>query len=379
MFDKDKQLEARIKLSGEIMIFQEGKKDVVLELATGVGKNFNFLNICKSLNPQSILFVVPQDMHIDNFKEDVIKLGFGYLLDIIEIACYASLKKFVGRSFDVIGYDEAHSLYSDARMRYVQQITGKKRILLSATLEENVKEKLASAFQMDVFSCPYEEAVKRGILPPMEMEVYSIYLDDVEKKYPHKYKGSTKEVLLTATQYYQMLDNKLKNAVEKYKNREEFKGDPQWLFNRMLRAGGEIQTWLGEYKTDLLKQVMEEEKGKRMIIFTASKAQAHLVGGAKAVSSDNSRTENKKIIEDFNKGLTDEIYARSMLVEGQNLHNTPLGIVVGLGNKELRATQVRGRCLRHPQPRMIILVVAGTRDEKYLENSFKINIYGERL
>lgn len=379
MFDKEKQLQARIKLSQEILKFQEGKKDVLLQLATSTGKSFNFLNIVASLNPESILFVVPQSTMIDNFVLDVKKLGFEWLLPKMQIICYASLKKYIGKSFTVIGLDEAHSLYSDTRMAIIGQINAEKRILLSATIDGTTKAKLDSGFNLHTFECGYEEGVRRGILPELEMEVYSIGLDDTEKKYLHKFKDQKSPILLTASQYYKVLDNKVKAASDKWKDREEFKGDPQWLFNRMLRAGGDRQAWLGEYKTEVLRQTIEELGSSRMLIFCASVDQAKRLGGELSVSSENTPSINRKIIHAFNRGETNRIFSKGMLIEGMNMENTPYAIVCGLGSKELKATQQIGRTLRHDSPKMIVLVVAGTVDEKFLENSFKVNIYGERL
>lgn len=377
--DKQKQLEARIKLSEEIMAFQKPHKDCVLELATGVGKSGLCLKIVESLSPQSILFVVPQSTMIPNLIADVKKLGFEALLPIMEVICYASLKKYVGKSFSIICFDECHHLFSDIRMSIVEQIQADKRILLSATIDDKIKAKLKVGFDLNIFSCDYHQAVKRGILPELQMEIHSMYLDDVEKIYPHKFKGDKKEKLLTALEYYKVLNKKVKDAVEKWNDRENFKGNPMWLYNRMLRAGGDRQAWVGAYKTEFIKNTIESLGNERMIVFCASKDQAHLLGGNEAVSSDNTKSVNNKIISDFNAGVSNRIFSKGLLVEGQNLVNTPYAIVGGLGSKELRSRQIIGRILRHDSPKLIILVVAGTVDEKYLEQAFKVNIYGERV
>lgn len=374
ILDKQRQLQERINLSEEILDFQRNKQDIILELATGVGKAFNFLNICRNNPNERILFVIPQISLEQNFIDDVHKLGFSDLLPKITICCYASLKKFVGQTYDIIGYDEAQSLYSDARMRYVEEIKAKKRILLSATLDENMQSKLSTGFEMNVFSLPYEDAVDRGILPQVKVEIRTTILDDKDVKYPFKF--GEKEVMMTAYNYYQQLNKQVKYWSERY-NQEPSK--PRWMMNKMLRAGADRIRWVGEYKTEFIKKTLSEVGNDRAVVFCASKEQAHLLGGNQTVSSDNAKKENAKIIKAFNDKENQLIFAKDMLIVGMNLSECKYAIVAALGSKTLKGTQQIGRLTRNDNAKMFILIVEDTVDEKFLQSSFGLDIYGNKI
>lgn len=370
----------RDSIQEDIVELLRDNTHVLSELCTGLGKTLTAIKaIDRYIEGGRFIWIVPNTVLIQNTKDDFIKHGFGNLIGQGDFICYPSLSKYVNNNYKICIKDESHWATSDKRLASLNQIKSERWLALSATIAPEVWVKLLTLGDFKKYIVTYEEAVNAGILPEIEMEVHSISLDNLDKTYGYKFPGQKAETLLTASEYYKVLDNKVKLASDKWKQRDEFKGNPQWLYNRMLQAGGARLNWLGEYKTRFLEQTIADLGDERMIIFCASKAQAHKLGGADAVSSDNTKTQNNKILEEFNEGLSNRIFCRSMLTEGINLKATPYAIVCGLGNKELRAVQIQGRLSRHISPKLILLVVAGTVDEKFLENSFKVNIYGERL
>lgn len=370
----------RDSIQEDIVNLLKDNTHVLSELCTGLGKTLTAIKaINRYVGDGRFIWIVPNTVLIQNTKDDFIKHGFEYLIEKGDFICYPSLPKYTKNQYSICIKDESHWATSDKRLSSLNQIKSKRWLALSATIAPDIWTKLLTLGDFKKYTVTYEEAVKAGILPEIEMEVHSVALDNVDKVYAYKFPGKKVETLLTASEYYKVLDNKVKAASDKWKQRDEFKGNPQWLYNRMLQAGGVRMNWLGEYKTKLLQQTISDLGDERMIIFCASKDQAHRLGGEDAVSSDNNKTQNNKILEEFNDGLSNRIFCRSMLTEGVNLTATPYAIVCGLGNKELRATQICGRLSRHKTPKLILLCVAETVDEKFLENSFKVNIYGERL
>lgn len=365
----------REKLRERTLSFYEDKKDIILEYCTGSGKTALSLHCIRSKDDGrgKILVTVPETNHIENFKEDVVKHGFGYMLDRMDIICYASLKKYCGGDYKYWIADEIHNCVSRARVDHASKIKAEYSVGLSATLDEDVKEALEEVRDFEIISYTYKEAVNDGLLPPVDTRVIRVRLDDTEKVWEYKFKNGVAK--LTALEFYQQISKSVKYWADRY---DGGKGEA-WAKNKMLQAGSMRQRFLGEYKTKRAQQILDRMGDKRAIIFCASKDQAHRLGGEDAVSSDNSKKVNREIITSFNNGERNKLFAKGMLVEGMNLVNTPYCLMLALGNKELRAVQATGRILRDDNPCMIIVVVEGTVDEKFLMNSYNMDVLGEKL
>ena len=108
--------------------------NVILRWGTGIGKSLAFIKMQEALNVKKVYIVVAETAHIDNWRNDYIKHGKQSLLDNVEIFCYASLKKYINTTVDMICLDEGHHVITDIRIDLLKSIKTTKRVLLSATL-----------------------------------------------------------------------------------------------------------------------------------------------------------------------------------------------------------------------------------------------------
>ena len=76
----------------------------------------------------------------------------------------------------------------------------------------------------------------------------------------------------------------------------------------------------------------------------------------------------EKIIEQFNNEEISNIYAVGMLQEGMNLTGIESGLLIQLDNYERGWIQKMGRVMRADNPKIYILHIRGTQDDKFLEN-----------
>ena len=79
----------------------------ILELATGYGKSY--ISIQKiaqwHIDGKPILIVIPKLVLIPNWKEELKKFKYDYLLKDITFVTYVSLPKLAGKFFEVIILD----------------------------------------------------------------------------------------------------------------------------------------------------------------------------------------------------------------------------------------------------------------------------------
>lgn len=165
-------------------------------------------------------------------------------------------------------------------------------------------------------------------------------------------------------QKYNYLTNKLE-----YFKRQYLMTRKEYLKNKWLQYGSLRKRVLAEFKTPLLKQLLERVKNKKYICFCGSIEQAEILDKDHAIHSKNSLSF--KLIDQFNTGEISHLLAVNMLQEGQNLSNIELGIIAQLDGQERAFIQKFGRSLRAETPIQIILYFKNTRDEEYLDKALE--------
>lgn len=361
-FDIQKSNEEKSKLQEEVSLVTRIYDNIIIEGATGVGKTAMALKCIeryKSTKPW--LVVVPEVTLIKNFLDDVEKNNPGVKDQIIDVICYASLHKYENTSYNLL-LDEGHCVGSDMRIDYLSSIKADKRLMLSATISDDIRTKLSTICKWHTVEITLEDAVERGILPAPDIRVVSVDLDDNIRDYPYKFKSKT--VKLTAKGYY----SKISDSVKYWMGRWDDEGLP-WQYTKFLSEATNRKRWIASYKTDLARDIIKElnNDNKRFICFCGSIDQAKKLGGKKAIHSKNTDVQNAQIIEKFNNEETSSLFSCNMGRQGQNFYNIQGGILIQLDGDTLYTIQRIGRVLRSTEPIIYILLVKGTQDMKYFE------------
>ena len=113
--------------------------------------------------------------------------------------------------------------------------------------------------------------------------------------------------------------------------------------------------------------VGETLEGKKYICFCTNISQAEVLGGANAIHSEK-KSSNQAIIDSFNEGSINSLFAVGMLQEGQNLNGIQAGVIVQLDGKERAFIQKFGRSMRAEDPIQYIFYYRYTQDEKWMKN-----------
>ncbi len=378
----------------EEVVKNSDEKLIILEHCTGLGKSLSAIKVQEKTKPETTLLLVAERSHITNWKKEYIKFNKEHLLENTTIECYASLKNYRGRSFDLIILDEAHRI-SDLIREILTTLKVKKIIALSATFEYQQLIDLVSITFGDLWndyyysSIPIKEAIEAGIIPQPDIYVIPLQLDDINKNQIIKESWGKKEKRVTINCDFSTMwgykTNKLKypsinlniTCTEKEKNDylnssiEYFKGlhmrtGSTGSRNKWMNLGSQRKRFLGEIKTPYVKELVSKLGEKRFICFLTSINQTKEIGGKEAIHSKNKN--NAKIIESFQNKEINRLFCVGMLTEGQNLKDIEIGIIAQLDSKERPFTQKHGRVLRSENPVQFIFYFENTRDEEYLNN-----------
>lgn len=383
----------RTELQGKVeSAFKESSR-LILQFATGVGKSKIALDLAAQLAENCpsfrILLVVAEVAHKENWKNEFVKWKYEGLFEKTDIITYASLKKVAGNSYDLVVYDEIHHLATETRLAYAVEVHSTRTLGLSATVGRerfNLLKELYPDFRLMNYSL--SKAIDSGILPDPDIYAVPMELDNkiqdceivktrglkpkriiVQCNFEERWTWLKNpmfpnlELHIKCTQRQKYED--INDSFEFWKNkfmrcRQEF------ARNKWMLAGTERKRFLGELKTSTVSQFIKEiMPGKRFICFcTSIEQQLALAGKDNYINSKEKKPQIT--IDRFNSKKIDSLYCVGMLQEGQNLTDTPYGIIVQLDNETRRFIQKTGRLLRADNPVIYIFYYKDTRDEEFL-------------
>lgn len=375
----------------------KGKNRVILKWATGCGKSKMVIDLINyalgsiTHKPVSILFLVAEKAHIDNWKDEFRKWNLQKEGIEANIICYASLKKVVNLSYDIIVMDEAHHVFTEKRLTALWSLS--KNIskdsyiyLLSATLPYSKQGEIEDIFgRFTVSTVTLKEAIKQDILPDPTIYVIGMNLDNTKSNQKIRIgKGSNQEVkwedrnkyifkktpcIIKCTQWQKYLY--LTETMEYWKRRYEFSRN-NMHHNLWVNGGSQRKRFLGECKTQAAKELLGLiPERRKLVCFCASVPQANEISSTNAISSKKTDKYNKAIIDSFNKGYISRIYAVGMITEGMNLADIEAGIIIQLDGKERLFIQKVGRALRAKSPIVCLFYYKNTQDEMYLKRALE--------
>lgn len=391
----------REELEGAAIKALKSNNNIAIQAATGVGKSKIAIELCKECKEYNkhpkVLLLVAERAHIDNWISELHKWHFE---GEIEILCYASMKKVRDTKWDIIIFDEAHHLNSELRMELFETLGADYRIFLSATLKDSLIFRLEeSCGPIKSIKMGLQEAFNNNVLPEPKIILIPLTLDKTKQDHIIVEEWGKKDKRLTYkctyAERWKFLRNKrsypnvkllisctqqqqydyLCEQFEYYKKRYMLTRN-EILKNKWLQCGSKRKVFIGTEKTEIAKQILEKVKNKRFVCFCTNIEQAETLGGVNAVHSK--KKDNQSIINRFNEGQTNSLFAVGMLQEGMNLNNIEAGVIIQLDGEERSFIQRFGRTLRADSPVQYIIYYKGTRDEEYLKNALE-NINPEYL
>lgn len=355
----------------------------ILQLVTGFGKSYLALQKVSQwyTKDSNILIVIPYNVLIKNWREEIHKWKYDYMTPNIVFTTYKSLPKHCNPNvtWDVCVFDEVH--HTSERCRdAMKHLKAKHLIGLSATIKRELLDYFKCTFHTEVFKVDAKAAIESNVLPDPKVILISMKLDNskvnciIEKNikkntnpatiktisYAEKwkyrsYKGPLR-ILCTQQQYY----NDISGLIEWYKQKGMYNAI---MKNMWLHKAGERLKWLAKQKEDITKKLLKDLKNYRVLTFCQSIEQSETLGCPCVNSKIGTENLNR-----FNDKKIKHIAAISMLDEGQNLTDCKIGLFQMINSSQRVITQRVGRELRHKEPVLIFPYWANTREEEIIND-----------
>lgn len=341
---------------------------LAVEAATGTGKGLLCMKVIEEDKSEGKwLVVMPEVLQIINFQDDVRKHGMEHIYyKIEEVICYASLYKYEGGEFK-IWLNEVHRL-SECRTDISKTIKCKKVLADSATISQDIKNRLGEIGRFHYFKLSLMRAIEKGIIASPTIYTIPVPLDNYQTR--NKAKFGDKIVPMTDEEYAL----KLRGDLRYWNNRLEEKPHEVWILNKFKTIGSERKQFFAKCKTPALYKLLDKLEGKRVVVFTGSTAQCDLIGGDLAIHSKKGKKHNAEILKKFNDKEVDKIFFYKMGYEGMNFTDLDAVILVQLstGNDDgLEFIQKLGRSVRSLFPEVYILYCPISKDQDFLDKALE--------
>ncbi|MBQ3949734.1 MAG: DEAD/DEAH box helicase family protein [Bacteroidales bacterium] len=330
------------------------EKRLLCQWATGTGKSNVALKFLRANPETTCLILVPEQNNIENWTTEFTK--FGVPMELVRVACYASLHKYADTQWGLIVLDEVPHIDTDLKKALCQRIQGEYVLALGAVVDEDELATLEEVYGK--FSKSYvslQKAIEWEILPSPTVFILHMQLDNTYRKY--WYKGRP----YTAKQMYSIYSDEVSSYADSY----AAKPNPR-VKQMMYQAGNKRKRFLGKLKDDAIAYVCRrlEKKGRRFICFCSSIKQAEALGGDKAFTSKSPMSMQH--LSKFNNHEINSLYVVGKLIEGQNLVDIDCGVIGQIGGTSRITVQEIGRVMRSENPRIYIPVFDDTKDDSFL-------------
>nr|WP_087714510.1 DEAD/DEAH box helicase family protein [Natronolimnobius baerhuensis] len=351
----------------------------VLELPTGSGKTVIALKAIERLGVPTLVVVPTIDLleqWIDELETEFdIPIGrFGggeQRLEPITVSTYDSayLKAdSVGDRFGCVVFDEVHHLGGEGYREIARLLAAPARLGLTATFErpDDAHE------------------VIEEIVGPL---VYRVDVDDLAGEHLAPYDVKRLEVALTPeerdeyeraqetfTDYLATSNIRMQSGSDYQELVKRSGSDPRAREALLARQRAREIARGSAAKIDALEGVLEDHRGERTLVFTASNDLAYDVSERFLIPTITHQTgaaERREILERFREGTYSRIATSNVLDEGVDVPDAAIAVVLSGSGSEREFTQRLGRILRPKSDgsRALLyeVVTADTSEERVAE------------
>lgn len=380
---KVKELELKVKevninFRGELREYQKEALDVWLEkgsgviaLPTGAGKTVIGIGAIAYVKRSALVVTFTKEqmmqwrdsiLRFTDVEKSMVGLYYSGEKNIkpITITTYHTAYRHMGEladKFDVLVIDEAHHLPADKFKVIALSSFASRRMALSATpvREDGKHEELFKLMGGLIYFKTPQELIQKGFLAPYEIIQVKVELTPQEKleynKLLNKFRSLAKG--RKVSQLLELVKKGDEDAIEAIKVYNELKK----LIN------------LAKKKVEKVKEIVEKEKGNKILIFTQYVEQAEEIANslkAFLITGKMSKSERERVLSVF-KGIKSGVLVLTTVGdEGLDIPDANVGIIVtGTGSRR-QFIQRLGRLLRPSngkKARLYELVTKGTAEE----------------
>lgn len=326
------------------------------------------------------LFLVPTTQLQDQADDEFKKWGYDDILDRVDIVCYQSAYKYVGKEYTITVADEVHIGLSPQYRAVFTNNIHHMLLCMTATLPEDPEYRtFLINIAPPVYILTLDECVSKGLVSPYKITCIPVKLTEEERKaykaannlfVYYKLKLGQFNAFQEATRILadkSASGEEKKNASLFYKAIRDRKEVVQKAFNKITSAG----------------EIVKAYPDKKILTFAGTNEftdkmfdELNIIseGKARRYHSAMKKSEKDGALKDFKSGEASVLCSTKALNQGFDVPDAQVGIICGLDSKALQMIQRVGRLLRlspNKTGEVIIFYVADSQEEKWLKNAVR--------
>ncbi len=347
--------------------------------ATGVGKTrlaIMAIFLLLKQNPGAYIIIsVPTQYLKDQWITELEKYSLINNCDVIVVNTIIKHKY----NCDLLVLDEAHRFSSVCFAGVFSAVTYKMVLCLTATLERlDGKEIIIKQRAPVCDTITLEEATQNGWVSPVKN--YLVLLNVDLKEY--------KELDRKFNSYFAFFGFDFSCAMSalqdwKYRNKfaKQICSDPKTVLQmsaQWMKALHARKAFIENHpkKIEICRQIVDARQDTKGIMFCPTIKFANQIKRGMVLHSKQKATENRKVVEEFNKATTGWIATAHMLDEGADVAGLTVGVKMNVDSSKIRSTQQQGRVCRfspNKTAEMFTIVINNTQEVKWFNNSNTTN------
>jgi superfamily II DNA or RNA helicase len=295
-------------------------KGIVI-LPTGTGKSFVLIEALKELYKPGMHVLYTCDstkLRDEGFNEEMAKWGAKDLLPLVERRCYAGAYKIEGRHFNILLADEGDYALTPEYSKIFFNNTFDYIIFVSATLD-NKKKALAKKIAPIVYQKNVKEIDEKKIVNKSQFIIVPYLMNDAENK------------------QYISYNRAMSNLLQQNRTPQIQKNLDFLTIQRSHFLSG-LQSSAGICRR-LMKELYEQDKNRKMLIFCGLNAQADKI----CKYSYHSQNEQLDNLKRFNDGEINALSVCGKVNRGINLNGVNTIILENCRRSETLMVQRIGR------------------------------------
>jgi superfamily II DNA or RNA helicase len=352
-------------------------------IATGTGKTFIFIKICKTLFGNKLLKIKPNILFLAettqreiDLEADIKKFNKLYGFNLrkyvsLHFYCYQSAYKWKDTKWDLVCADEIHSGLTPEYSKFFFNNICDIILGLSATVDTSVKYKTSEGVEYTkgdlvnqiapvFFKYSLNDAKDNNTTKELKIYVIDHHLDTHDKNIT----GGTKDAPFYTTERdsYDYWDNQFKKALFLPD------GTAKTFRIRNTSAARAKLLYIAPSKVKVLTKLLTELKGKTLIFGNSIDALHQITPNV--ISSKQTALKNTQLRTDFDKGKINTLGSFKMLKQGANLKDLDNTIIHSYYSKELDIIQMLGRQRMSTKiGSVFILRTIGTAETKWYDKA----------
>lgn len=336
----------------------ESNRFNILYLCPRFGKCFVGIIIMKEMNYPKTLICIPDTKIRKSWEDDFEKRGFDN--SNVTFSTYLSLHKQLKEAYELIIYDECHTL-SQNQIEVSKELflTNRTVLGLTGTLADDTRYTLKQELGLDVLATyPIEQAIKEGVVSNFQINVVQVPLDNKIKQY----KGKTEKQKFDAYTY----------LIDKFESEGR---DSKFMRLNRMRI---IQNSLA--KKNATKLILERNSEERILVFAGLKKIADDLG----IDSFHSETKDVTLLHKFASGEGNKLAVIKMGNAGLSFRPLSQVVINYFSSNSEQIVQQLMRCMTYeydnPEKTSIITIICSTEptERKWLVKALS-GINNERI